>query len=288
LNVLSCFDGISCGRVALKRAGMKVDRYVAYEIDKNAIMVSTKNHPDIERQGSVIDEDFSKYSGFDILMGGSPCQDLSIGNINGEGLEGSRSSLFWDYVRAIKQVKPKHFIFENVASMKQEDKEIITKALGVLPIEINASLVSAQSRKRLYWTNIPNVQQPQNKNINLKDILIDHDYYPIIDQRIIDTQRFTKNYIQCDVSGKGYNSQQDRFYYLTGKISTIRHARTETTVNIYLGDNKFRRLSPREVERCFTLPDDYTKIDGLSDARRMNLCGNGWVVDVVAHILSYI
>ena len=224
----------------------------------------------------------------DILMGGSPCQDLSIGNQNGNGLAGDRSGLFWEYIRILNITNPKYFLLENVVPRNKEDINIITKELGVEPILIDAALVSAQKRKRLYWTNINNIMQPEDKNIYLKDIIIDHDYYPIIDQRIINSAKFKTNYIQYDRSGKGYNSQQERAYYLDNKISTIRHTRTETTVNIYLGNDKYRRLSPREVERCFTLPDNYTLIDGLSDSKRMNLCGNGWVVDVVAHILSFI
>jgi DNA (cytosine-5)-methyltransferase 3A len=193
LKVLSLFDGISCGRVALERAGIKVDRYVSYEIDKNAIKVSEKNYSDIERRGSVIDVDFSEFEGFDILIGGSPCQDLSVGNNEGNGLEGERSSLFWEYVRALKQVKPKYFLFENVIPKNKIDQEIITRELGVEPIMIDAALVSAQRRKRLYWTNIPNITQPEDKNILLKDIIIDHNYYPMLDYRIINSAKFKAN-----------------------------------------------------------------------------------------------
>ena len=169
MNILSLFDGISCGRVALDRANIPVNRYYASEIDKNAIKVSEKNYPDIVRLGDVrtihtID------AHIDLLIGGSPCQDLSIAKKDRQGLEGNRSSLFWEYVRIKELVNPRFFILENVASMPKKDKDIITKALGVQPVMFNASLVSAQCRKRYFWTNIP-FELPEDRGIKLKDIL---------------------------------------------------------------------------------------------------------------------
>lgn len=157
--------------LALKRANINVSEYIAYEIDKYAIEISKKNFPDIKHMGNVINADFSLYKGFDLLIGGSPCQDLSIAKTNRQGLLGSRSSLFFEYVRALNEIKPKYFLFENVASMSKKNKDIISNCLGVQPIMINSALVSAQQRKRLYWTNIPNITQPKDKNILLKDIL---------------------------------------------------------------------------------------------------------------------
>lgn len=166
MKVLSLFDGISCLRVAL---GDRKVEYLASEIDKNAIKVSKKNYPDIKHIGNVCD--VSGVSGVDLLVGGSPCTDLSIAKKERKGLDGDHSKLFWEFVRVLKDSKPKWFILENVASMPQKDRDIITKELGVEPIMINASLVSAQSRKRLFWTNIPNVKQPEDKGILLKDII---------------------------------------------------------------------------------------------------------------------
>jgi DNA-cytosine methyltransferase len=178
MKVLSLFDGISCARVALERAGIPVEEYYASEVDKYAMSISQKNYPDIYQLGSVIDINGKKFGtlarGFDnidLLIGGSPCQDLSIAKKDRKGLDGERSGLFWEYVRILKEVKPKYFILENVNSMPKEAKQIITETLGVEPIMINASLVSAQNRKRLFWTNIPNVIQPEDKGILLKDIL---------------------------------------------------------------------------------------------------------------------
>jgi DNA (cytosine-5)-methyltransferase 3A len=169
MNVLSLFDGISCARVGLDRAGVPVKTYYASEIDKHAIQISQKNYPDIVRLGDVrtihtIDMQI------DLLIGGSPCQDLSIAKKDRQGLEGNRSSLFWEYVRIKDLVKPRWFILENVASMPKKDKDIITKAMGVEPVLFNASLVSAQCRKRLFWTNIP-FTLPEDRGIVLKDIL---------------------------------------------------------------------------------------------------------------------
>ena len=168
MKVLSLFDGISCAKVAFERAGIPITSYKASEIDKHAIKVSQKNHPDIVHLGNVVD-----VSGVecDFLIGGSPCTDLSIAKKDREGLKGDRSKLFYEFVRILKESKPKWFILENVASMSKADKDTISEALGVQPIMINASLVSAQCRKRLFWTNIPEVKLPEDKGILLKDVL---------------------------------------------------------------------------------------------------------------------
>ena len=171
MKVLSLFDGISCGRLALERAGIPVERYVAYEIDENAIKVSKANWGDIEHCGDVTVADFSQYNGFDAIIGGFPCQDLSINKRDRKGLKGSASGLFWHLVRAIEEVKPKYFLVENNYKMPKKDQDIITQTLGVEPILIYSGKVSAQSRYRLYWTNIPNVQQPKDLHIYLKDIV---------------------------------------------------------------------------------------------------------------------
>jgi len=166
MKVLSLFDGISCLRVAL---GNREIDYTAAEIDPNAIKISKQNYPDIKHIGSVVDVPY--IPDLDLLCGGSPCQDLSISKKDRKGLEGDRSGLFWEWVRVWKLCKPKWFILENVNSMPKKDRDIITKELGVEPIMIDASLVSAQSRKRLFWTNIPVQGLPEDRKILLKDIL---------------------------------------------------------------------------------------------------------------------
>lgn len=298
MKVLSLFDGISCARVALERAGIEVEAYYASEIDKYAIQVSQKNYPDIKHIGSVTDVKKEHFmSSIDLLIGGSPCQDLSIAKRDRKGLDGERSGLFWEYVRILREVKPKYFILENVASMPKEAKEIITKELGVEPIMINASLVSAQQRKRLFWTNIPNVILPKDKGILLKDILIDgietkekslcitatysracpRDYFEKSSRQLIKVGEFNKG------------GQGDRVYSIQGKSVTLsalgggRGAKTglyETTEGIY------RKLHPIECERLQGLPDNYT--EGISNTQRYKCCGNAFNVDVVAHILSFI
>lgn len=170
MRVLSLFDGISVAQQALKELGV-LPTYYASEIDKYAISITQKNHPNTIQMGSVLEINSPDHQDIDLLIGGSPCQDLSIAKKNRQGLNGSRSGLFWEYVRILQEVKPKYFVLENVNSMPKEAKQVITEALGVEPIMINAALVSAQNRKRLFWTNIPNVTLPEDQGILLRDIL---------------------------------------------------------------------------------------------------------------------
>lgn len=183
MRVLSLFDGISCGQVALERAGIPVEVYYASEIDKYAIQITQKNYPDTIQLGDVTQIDFTQFEGkIDLIMGGSPCQDLSIAGKRA-GLQGERSGLFYKFVEAIETIKPKYFLLENNVGMPQEAYEEISRLMGCYPIEINSALVSAQTRKRYYWTNIGHKQynlfgfptvdipQPENKGILLKDVL---------------------------------------------------------------------------------------------------------------------
>jgi len=167
MRVLSLFDGISCARVALERAGHTIDTYYASEVEVNAIKVAQKNHPTTVQLGSVVGLVPPEC---DLLIGGSPCVDLSIAKKNRKGLEGERSGLFWEWVRVWKEAKPTWWVLENVASMPKKDRDIITATLGVEPVMFNAALVSAQSRKRLFWTNIK-FDLPEDRGIMLKDIL---------------------------------------------------------------------------------------------------------------------
>lgn len=169
IKILSLFDGISCGRVALERAGIPVEKYYASEIDKYAIQVAQKNYPDTIQVGDVTQIDGSKFRDIDILIGGSPCQGFSFAGKQ-LNFEDPRSKLFFEYVRILNETKPKYFLLENVR-MKKEFQDVITRYLGVEPVKINSALVSAQNRERLYWTNIPNILQPEDKQIFLKDIV---------------------------------------------------------------------------------------------------------------------
>jgi DNA (cytosine-5)-methyltransferase 3A len=219
MNVLSLFDGISCARVALDRAGIEVNAYMAAEIDKNAIKVSEKNYPDIIRVGSVVGLEVEGQ--IDLLIGGSPCQDLSIAKKDRKGLEGNRSSLFWEFVRIKKECNPQWFVLENVASMPKADRDIITREMGVEPVMFNASLVSAQCRKRLFWTNIP-FDLPEDRGILLKDILeaeVDDKFY--IKKTMSKTAQTDRN----ETKKLGYVTDKDhqanRVYDDNGKLPAL-------------------------------------------------------------------
>lgn len=171
LNVFSAFDGAGIGLLALKRAGVPVAKYYASEVDKYAIQIATKNHPEIIHVGDVKKCFARNFPKIDLLIGGSPCQDLSVAKKDRQGLKGPRSKLFWHYVRLLRTMKPRWWMLENVASMSKADRDEITAVLGVAPVLINSALVSAQQRKRLYWTNIPGITKPADKGILLKDVL---------------------------------------------------------------------------------------------------------------------
>ena len=293
MRVLSLFDGISCGMIALERAGIKVDRYMAYEIEPNAIKISEKNYPQIEHCGDVTTANFTQYRGFDIIIAGFPCQDLSINKRNRQGLNGKRSGLFWELVRAIDEVKPKYFFVENNYHMPEADMNIITQTLGVEPIMINSASLSAQQRCRLYWTNIPNVCQPVEKNINVIDIVEtgvnreDLSSITVFNGKETATVR-KQSPLRIGTIGKG--GQGERVYSIYGKTVTMtangggRGAKT----GLYYIDKQVRKLTPLEAERAQTLPDNYTYLDGISDSSRYRAIGNGWTVDVVAYIFSFI
>lgn len=278
------FDGISCGQIALEKAGILVKAYYSSEICEDAIKITQKNYPDTIQLGDVNEILSKDLPQIDLLIGGSPCQDLSIALRNRKGLSGDRSSLFYKYVDVLKAVKPMYFLFENNYRMPVEAKEEITKQLGVQPIMINSALVSGQNRKRYYWTNIPVVKLPEDRKICIKDIIYD-DTYMIIPDAIVNGIH-TKNYIKWDKSGKGYYSQQYRAYYKNGKMCTLHKSPPYDKTNIYMGGNTIRRLHPIEWERLQTLPDNYT--EGVDDKIRKGLCGDGWTVDIIAHIFSFI
>ncbi len=262
---------------------IQIEKYISYEINQDAITVSKKNHIGIEYMGDINAANFEQYQGYDLLIGGSPCQDLSIALRNRKGLSGNRSSLFYRFVDALNVIRPKYFLFENNYRMPAEAKEEITKQLGVEPIMINSALLSAQNRKRYYWTNIPIEKLPEDKGILIKDIIYD-DSYMVIPEAISNGIR-TKNYIKWDKSGKGYYSQQYRAYYKDGKMCTLHKSPPYDKTNIYMGGNAIRRLHPIEWERLQTLPEGYT--EGVPENIRKGLCGDGWTVDVIAHIFSY-
>ena len=276
--------------LSLIGADIDVERYVAYEVDENAIAISEKNFPQIEHRGDVTTADFTEFKGFDLLLGGSPCQDLSINQRNRKGLKGERSGLFWEYVRALYESKPKYFLFENNYNMPKKDEAIITETLGVEPIMINSSLFSAQQRKRLYWTNIPNVTQPWDRKIVVADIIEHHAHREnLYDETVFNGKENIYGYfnkpLRIGTIGKG--GQGERVYSIFGKTVTLtangggRGAKT----GLYLIDGEVRKLTPLEAERAQCLPDEYTLVDGISDNQRYKAIGNGWTIDVIVHFL---
>lgn len=289
MKVISLFDGMSCGQIALERAGIPVSKYYASEINPHSIKITLKNYPNTIQIGDVRDIDWSDYE-CDLLIGGSPCQNLSravINNINhNQGLEGEKSKLFYEYVRAMVELKPKYFLFENVESIRKENRdiEIITETLGVEPIMINSSLVSAQDRKRLYWTNIPVDELPEDKGLLLRDIVEEADK---VADKYWYKQSFTYhgdgNRPVATLHINGHDILK-RVYGLHQKAPTLTACRGGNLQKKVFQDGRCRKLTPTEYERLQTVPEGYT--EGVADTHRYNMLGDGWTVDVIAHIFK--
>lgn len=327
MKVLSLFDGISCGMVALERAGIQVDSYHAYEIDPYAIAISKKNYPQIVHCGDVTKADFTQYRGIDLIIAGSPCQGFSIAGKQ-LNFDDPRSKLYFEFERALEEAQPRYFLLENV-KMKKEYEDRITERLGVKPIKINSNCVSAQNRQRIYWTNIPGLVLPTDKKIMLADIVHENR------DDVVDLEKYkvpfskTLKILDKEVcAGKiGYfrqDSQANRVYSIHGKAVTLCgeagggaakmgqylfgcltpdredkrqcgqrfndgekfYTLTAQDKHGVLIDGYIRKLTPVECERLQTLPDEYTS--GVPDTQRYKCLGNGWTVDVIAHILSHI
>ena len=354
INVISLFDGSSGGQIALNRCRIKVNNYYASEVDKYAIQITQKNFPNTIQLGDVTKLSTRDLEPIDLLIGGSPCQGFSFAGKQ-LNFDDPRSALFFEYVRILRELRPKYFLLENV-KMKQEYQDIISEYLGVEPIEINSALVSAQNRKRLYWTNIPNIEQPEDKGIMLKDIvhencLTDRDKSHCIISSIGRTttrEYFKKNqgqmvyewlneYIvpfdktlqildkEVERGKVGYfrkDSQANRVYYIHDKAITLCgdsgggaakmgqylfgcitpdrinkrqngqrfnqgkkfYTLTAQDKHGILIEGYIRKLTPIECERLQTMPDNYT--EGVSNTQRYKMLGNGWTVDVIAHIFK--
>ena len=276
INVLSLFDGISCGHIALDKAGIPINKYYASEIDKYAIKVTNKNYPETINLGDVTTVSGELFTEkIDLLIGGSPCQGFSqAGKM--KNFDDPRSKLFWEYVRILQEVKPKYFLLENVV-MKQEWQDIISEALGVKPIMIDSSLTSAATRKRLYWTNIPGVGQPEDLGITFGDIR-ERDvpegsiYYT--DKGLDWIRRHEKR------TGKTLRiiGDSDKMQMLEAsmykKYSSQRFFGIEDTHGL-------RYITVTECERCMNVPDGYT--DCCSNTQRYKQLGNGWEVNTITH-----
>ena len=294
MNVLSLFDGISCGRIALERAGITVDTYIASEIDTGAIRISERNYPDITRLGDVCNIKAADLPKIDLLIGGSPCQGFSR---SGKMLnfDDPRSKLFFAYYRLLRELKPTWFLLENV-KMKAESTQIITNHMGVTPVFINSNKLSAQNRPRMYWSNIP-VNPVPDIGITINSIL---DAEPIIsipanapepvgritaytetrteEAKAIRRESMKNGKDFCPRRGKVLVPRSD------GKCNCLT-ASADSREHIICDDqNRVRYLTVSEWERLQTLPLGYTS--GESDRKRKHAIGNGWSVDVIAHIFS--
>ena len=273
INVLSCFDGMSCGQIALDRMGVQYNNYFASEIDSNAIEVTNDNFPNTVQLGDITRLDTSELPTIDLLLGGSPCQTVSMANQGGtKSIYDGKSSLFFEYVNILNEVKPKYFLLENV-KMSQENQDVISELLGVKPIVINSNLVSFQNRKRWYWTNIPNVTIPEDKGILLRDnFCVNYGVFLILKGNGVN--KLNRNRNRC----KSINSD---------KCPTLMKSqeRKPTDSVVFLQDGIYRYPTRRECELMQNVPLGYTsKVDYKS---AVGMLGNGWTVDVICHILEY-
>lgn len=325
MNVLSLFDGMSCGQIALERAGVKVYNYDASEIDKHAIQVTMANYPNTIQIGDVTKVFAKDLPKIDLIIGGSPCQGFSFAG-KGLNFDDERSKLFFQYLRILNECKPKYFLLENV-QMKYEHELVISRYLGCNPIVINSSLVSAQNRVRNYWTNInskpfgmfgymeADIKQPKDKGILLKDILesdVDKKYY-LNESRInwlfgkgqkavkmcmaaIDGDKaltltarshasWNENYITGNMFQLPHGTNNGGEVAKNGKVPSMTKSSWEHN-NLLINGGMIRRLTEVECERLQTVPDNYT--NHVSGSQRYKMLGNGWTVDVIAHILKHI
>lgn len=290
LNVLSLFDGISCGQQALKELGIKVSNYFASEICKSGIRCTMVNHPNTIQLGDVNEIDLEGLPKIDLLIGGSPCQGFSK---SGKGLnfKDSRSKLFFKFVEVLKDIKPKYFLLENVV-MRQEWQDVISNFLGVEPVLLDSRLTSAQCRKRLYWANFP-ISNPKDLGVNLADVLED---LPQKNKAVILGRR-----IDCRGKRQDYNKSVPITQCLEVRKSNLNKSNCLTTVSkdnvlTSLGVGRHpkpykRKLDFRyytKIERCrlMGLPDNYC--DMLSYNQAVKATGNGWEVGMIKHIFKYI
>jgi DNA (cytosine-5)-methyltransferase 3A len=303
MNILSLFDGMSCGQLALNRANVHYDKYYASEIEKNSIKVTQHNFPNTIQLGDVSKVNGKDLDKIDLIMGGSPCQSFSFaGKMKGMATKDEKeilslesylslkeagfefegqSYLFWEYVRLLKETNPTYFLLENVM-MKDYWKKVISDTLGVEPIMINSNLVSAQDRKRLYWTNIPNVGQPDDLGLYLRDIM---------EESVADKYNITERFYKKKEGTLSYSKSRGNIRPPERKSKTLTtsgHGISNSgSTNIKLSDDYLRIPTPLECERLQTVPDNYTNV-GLLDSHRYKMLGNGWTVSVISHIFKNI
>ena len=280
MNVLSLFDGMSCGQLALQRANIKYDNYFVSEIKKTAIKVTQHHFPKTIQLGDVKNINLKQLPKIDLLIGGSPCQDFSIINTKQLGLQGEKSVLFYEYLRILKELKPKYFLLENVRMKKQSEQEL-NEYLGVKGLHINSQLVSYQRRPRIYWTNIPNVTIPEDCNINFQDYKDTNFEY---------CKQFkvnkTPSRIKMWNKGKGFVglgtchnvTHSKKVYCLTRKQDRSPNS------GLIEFDGFCRFLTRKEMEQAQCVPAGYTNMVSYNQAQ--DLLGDGWTIEVIAHIFK--
>lgn len=280
MNVLSLFDGMGCGRVALERCGFKINKYYASEIDKYAITVAANNYLDTIHIGDVTKVRAKDLDPIDLLIGGSPCQGFSFAGKQ-LNFEDPRSKLFFEFVRLAKECKPKYFFLENVV-MKKEYQYVISSYLGVQPIMLNSALVSAQSRKRLYWTNILGYTAPEDKGIFWDSIQIDNA------TEVMHYSEKAFNWLfKCPKRKSRYKEYRKDSRVKMQMLEASHHKgySNQRCFGIIDGEET-RYIHPIECERLQTLPDNYTA--GVSNSQRYKMLGNGWTVDAVCEFFKHI
>jgi DNA (cytosine-5)-methyltransferase 3A len=300
INVLSLFDGMSCGQIALERAGIKVNKYFASEIKPHAIKVTQANYPDTIQLGDVqfITKDTLGANKIDLLIGGSPCQDFSAANLVQSGLQGEKSSLFYEYLRLLKELKPRYFLLENV-KMKQEYQDALSEMLGVEPILIDSYVVSGVYRKRNYWTNIQGIGELVDRGVRLPDILdsgyTDREFgmclLESLSRPLRNPVKIARRYIKYgfwQVIFKSEEHYKACKYHMHRNFDGLNAKEVEQhiidrniDVSVYDG---VRYLSQSEMEKAQTVPEGYTSM--VTRDQAASLLGDGWTVDVVAHLLQ--
>ena len=290
LRVLSLCGGVETGLYALQQLGIPIREYHTYEILPEAIAVSQYHFPFVVHHGDLYEADFEQFKGFDLLLAGTCCQSLSRVRIESKevnnGLDG-KSGIFFKAIECLRAIQPKYFMFENVIPSSDEDLKTMTECIGVEPILIDSGKFSAQSRERYYWTNIPLLPY-EKSNLLFSDIAdTDSEFLSRSIEQYADTIKWSKDglSVRWDTSGKGYYSQANRAKLPNQKWNTVCANRAESKGNVWLGDNKIRLVTMSELEKLQTLPVGYTSCLKNKEKRGKGI-GNGWTVDVIAHIFS--
>lgn len=300
MKILSLFDGISSGRIAFERAGISIEKYYASEINRYAEIISEANYPDIIRLGDVTKWREWNIDRPDLICAGSPCQGFSMAGKH-KNFSDSRSILFFDFMEIINHYKPKYFLLENV-KMKKEHQDIISRLIGCEPIEINSALLSAQNRKRNYWTNIPGVEQPEDSNIFLKHIVYQRDHgfnkggfkmhkAPTLTTSSWEHNNFIFQHAHGNTPFGIFEKEKSPCLTCSFSRNIYKYSGNPACIEKYkdysyreLKDaGLIRKFTPIEAELLQTLPDNYTNY--VSDTQRYKAIGNGWTIDVIAHIL---